>query len=321
VCSTVNYILTQKYEVFHKPQVNFLHTPLIFFKAFFVFRKCERSDILKIARVFPRRTTATPDDALAFVSPPPRSLPDIDEVHVSVTFTYDMEKAEQLAEAWHKTGLPVLMGGAAFNEPGGEFVPGRYLKQGYVITSRGCPNRCPHCAVPMREGYTLRELPVKDGFNILDDNLLACSEEHIRQVFEMLKRQVEKPVFTGGLEARLLQPWHVELLRESKTRRMYFAYDDKDSYEPLVHAGKLLRDGGFTQSSHTARCYVLIGYDDDTMDNAEKRLRQAWAAGFFPFAMLYRDEAGAVREDWRQFQRLWARPQIINEKLKEGFNG
>jgi len=40
-------------------------------------------------------------------------------------------------------------------------------------------------------------------------------------------------------------------------------------------------------------------------------------AGFFPFAMLYRDEKGKVGEDWRRFQRIWARPQIVYHKLKE----
>ena len=88
---------------------------------------------MKIARVFPRRTKATPDDPLAFTGPPPRGgLPDIEEVHVSVAFTYDMEKACQLAEQWMKLGVPVHMGGPAFNMPGGNFVPGMYLKKGYV---------------------------------------------------------------------------------------------------------------------------------------------------------------------------------------------
>ena len=31
---------------------------------------------MKIARVFPRRTKATPDDPLAFTGPPPKGLPD-----------------------------------------------------------------------------------------------------------------------------------------------------------------------------------------------------------------------------------------------------
>ena len=36
-----------------------------------------------IARVFPRRTSATPDDELAFIGDPPLFLPGMDEVHVS----------------------------------------------------------------------------------------------------------------------------------------------------------------------------------------------------------------------------------------------
>lgn len=54
---------------------------------------------MKIARVFPRRTTATPDDELVFFGPPPLLiLPEIDEVHISVAFTYDRPKAEELAK-------------------------------------------------------------------------------------------------------------------------------------------------------------------------------------------------------------------------------
>lgn len=271
---------------------------------------------MRIARVFACRTNATPDDALAFTTPPPKIVPDVDEVHVSVTFTYDMEKAERLAESWAKTGLPVKLGGPAFNIPGGDFVPGLYLRRGYLLTSRGCHNSCWFCSVPKREGG-LRELPVTTGFNVLDDNFLACSDNHISAVFEMLKRQPEKPIFTGGLEAKLLRSWHVELLREAKTRRMYFAYDTADDYEPLIHAGKLLRDGGFSKASHTAKCYVLIGYAGDTLEKAEKRLREAWMAGFFPFAMLYRNDKGEVKPEWNRFQRLWARPWITYQKLKE----
>ena len=244
-------------------------------------------------------------------------LPDIEEVHVSVAFTYDMEKACQLAEQWMKLGVPVHMGGPAFNMPGGDFVPGMYLKKGYVITSRGCPNRCWFCSVPRREGGRLRELPITEGNIVLDDNLLACSRQHIEAVFEMLGRQKERPAFTGGLEARLLRSWHVDLLRESRTQRMYFAYDTPDDYEPLVEAGRLLLAGGFERKSHKACCYVLIGYRGDTMEAAEKRLRDAWKAGFIPYAMLYRDEKGSVDSEWRKFQRLWVRPAIVMSQLKD----
>jgi hypothetical protein len=279
---------------------------------------------MTIARVFPRRTKATPDDVLAFTAPPSKDFlkaldsghQPLDEVHISVAFSYDMQKAEQLAEAWRQVGVPVKMGGPAFNVPGEEFVPGRYLKTGYLITSRGCPNRCPYCAVPAREGYKLRELPIGNGFNILDDNLLACSEEHIRVVFGMLTRQPQKPIFTGGLEAALLRPWHVDLLRQVKTARMYFAYDSPGELEPLVAAGKLLREGGITKASHRAACYVLIGYQGDTMEKAEKRLRAAWDAGFVPYAMLFRDKSGKVNSDWSSFQRRWLVPAMVMKQLK-----
>ncbi|WP_294475626.1 hypothetical protein [uncultured Intestinimonas sp.] len=272
---------------------------------------------MSIVRVFPRRTRATPDDALAFTGPPPgESLPDVQEVHVSVAFTYDLDRGHQLAEAWVRTGLPVRMGGPAFHEPGGDFIPGRYLKHGYVITSRGCPNRCWFCAVPKREGGVLRELPITEGWNVLDDNLLACSEAHIRAVFAMLERQAKRPLFTGGLEARLLRPWHVDLLRSVRATRMYFAYDTPEDYEPLVAAGRLLRQGGISAASHRAACYVLIGYPGDTMEAAERRLADTWRAGFLPYAMLYRDNTGNTDGAWRKFQTSWIRPVSIVAQMR-----
>lgn len=244
-------------------------------------------------------------------------LPPIDEVHVSVAFTYDLPKAEELAEQWEDVA-PVRIGGPALDEPGGEFVPGRYLKKGYVITSRGCPNRCWFCRVPIREGGVIRELEIKEGNNILDDNLLACSESHVREVFAMLKRQkYGRPMFTGGLEAKRLKDWHVELLRKVRPKEIFFAYDTPDDYEPLVEAGKKLLAAGFTTASHTLRTYVLIGWPNDTFDKAEARLMDAIRAGFLPMAMLYRNFEGDRDLEWAKFQRFWARPATVNLKMKQ----
>jgi hypothetical protein len=44
-------------------------------------------------------------------------------------------------------------------------------------------------ALPQKREGPVRELPVCEGANILDDNLLACSEAHIRKVFQMLEGQ------------------------------------------------------------------------------------------------------------------------------------
>jgi hypothetical protein len=262
---------------------------------------------------------ATPTDDLSFYGKrekPGMFLPPIDQVHVSVAFTYDLARAEMLAKEWAHVA-PVSMGGPAFDAPGGDFVPGRYLKPGYVITSRGCPNRCWFCVVPKREGG-IRELPITEGNNILDSNLLACSDEHIKKVFNMLAFQRHgRVMFTGGLEAARLKPWHVEILRQLHPKEMFFAYDTADDLEPLIEAGKMLRQAGFTVASHSMRCYVLCGYPGDTMDHAEVRMLQTIRAGFLPFAMMYRDATGKRDPKWGKFNQYWARPATINLEMKK----
>lgn len=148
----------------------------------------------EILRVFPRKTKATPDDPMAVIGAPTRAILNaggFDEVHISVTFTYDIPKAEMLAKKWEKAGVPVIVGGPAFGDrmtP--SFTPGLYVKKGYTFTSRGCPNHCWFCSVWKVANGRIIELPITDGWNILDDNILATSPEHFKAVIEMLKREI-----------------------------------------------------------------------------------------------------------------------------------
>lgn len=270
---------------------------------------------MTLARVFPRRTNATPTDSMAFVGEP-MFWAAADEVHISVTFSWDMKEAERLAREW-KHIAPVKMGGPAMGAAGGDFIPGMYLRKGYTITSRGCPNNCWFCSVPKREG-DIRELPIRDGWNVLDDNLLACSDEHIHKVFDMLKMQTHPIELTGGLEAARLFPWHAKALRELHPKQLFFAYDTPDDRDPLYYAGKLLLAKGFTRASHSLRAYVLIGYPHDTFEAADIRLRDCMAAGFLPHAMLYRDEIGSRDPQWARFQKTWARPAIRAKEYIQG---
>ena len=267
---------------------------------------------MKILRVFPRRTAATPDDDLVRIGYPDLFPPECDEIHVSVTFTYDLPKAEKMAEAWSHIA-PVKIGGPATGMAGGNFIPGRYLKCGYVITSRGCPNRCWFCVVPGREG-DIRELPITDGWRVQDNNLLACSREHIRGVFAMLSRQPKRAVFQGGLEAARMEPWIAASLALLRPRSIYFAYDSPSDKDALASAIVMLRGIGYNWG-HSLSAYVLIGYAHDSFSAAEGRLRFVLSLGVLPFAMLYRDEAGKVDQKWRRFQREWCRPTIVASKL------
>lgn len=272
---------------------------------------------MRLIRIFPRKTKATPTDELAYFGPPDM-FAEADEVHVSVTFTYDKPKAEQLAEQWQVVA-PVKVGGVAYGDPGADFVPGRYIKPGYIFTSRGCPRRCWFCSVWKRDPVP-RLLPIIDGWNVLDDNLLACPRDHVEAVFAMLKRQKRRVEFTGGLEALSLQDYQVELLASLKPRpTMFWAYDPGDKFETLEYAARRLLAAGFTAESHRMRTYVLIGYPKDTPALAEERMQQMLGIGFTPMAMLWKPETPSQEkyrpdESWRAFQRRWARPAIIHAK-------
>jgi hypothetical protein len=130
----------------------------------------------------------------------------------------------------------------------------------------------------------------------------------------MLKRQPKRARFTGGLEPAMLTRWHAEQIAELKPDALWFACDTPDDEEPLREAGRLMRDVGITEASHTLMCYVLIGYPKDTMDEADRRLRMVRDAGFGPQAMLWRDNHGNANLDWKRFQRVWARPSIVFSK-------
>lgn len=270
---------------------------------------------MRLIRVFPRKTKASPVDALSYFGPPDL-FAEADEVHVSVTFTVDKPRAEALAEQWGVVA-PVKIGGVAYGDPGAEFVSGRYIKPGYVFTSRGCPRRCWFCSVWKRDPVP-RLLPIQDGWNILDDNLLACPEAHVRAVFAMLSKQGRRVEFTGGLEALSLQDYQVDLLASLTPRpNCFFAYDPGDAFETMQSAAKRLLEAGFTARSHRLRSYVLIGYPKDTIEAADKRLRDVLALGFTPHAMLWQPEHKNAEKhrpgpQWRAFQRMWARPALIH---------
>jgi hypothetical protein len=275
---------------------------------------------MRLLRVFPRRTKATPDDALAYVGEPDLFAQG-DAVHISVAFTWDKPYAEALAESWRHVA-PVTVGGVAYGDRGEEFEPGQYIKAGYTFTSRGCPRRCWFCSVWKRDPEP-RLLPIREGWNILDDNLLACPEWHVRAVFAMLQRQGRRIAFTGGLEALALQDYQVELLAGLKPRpNCFFAYDPGDAFETLAYAASRLLEAGFTRQSHRLRCYVLIGYPKDTFELATERLEAIAGIGFTPMAMLWRpehpsQERYAPNDAWRTFQRRWARPAIIHARQED----
>lgn len=242
--------------------------------------------------------------------------PFYDEVHISVAFTWDVEKAMWLKEQWKAFGVNVKVGGPAIDGEGSKFTPGMYLKRGAVITSRGCPNHCPWCFVKK----PLEELPVSQGNNILDNNVLACSKPHLDNVFAMLGSQ-HYINFSGGLEATRVTDEIAERLRGLRIRQLFLAYDDQSRLKDLKKAVSILRK--YFKREYI-RCFVLMGFkDNDTITKARDRLIEAWNIGTIPFAMLYRSDEGLCPQgpskQWRRLQKYWTRPAYIKKMAKNNF--
>jgi len=261
-------------------------------------------------RVFPRKTKWTPNDELAFVGDPPLFRPPDQAVRISVTFTWDLFRAKMLHQAWNDYYSDVKVGGPALGDPGGEFEPGRFIKEGITITSRGCNNKCSWCLVPKREGK-LRELKIKPGYIIEDNNLLQCSRKHIEAVFEMLKEQNEPINFAGGLDARLLKEWHIKLFDTIKINQIWFSCDLPHHIQYIYKIAPMLSHYPLNKK----RCYVLVGYNGENQEQAELRLNDIFNIGFLPFAQHYRainDKHTDPR--WAKFLKKWCRPAAIKAK-------
>jgi len=251
----------------------------------------------------------TPQDKMAFIGDPPLFQPEADEVHISVTFTWDINAGYRLKRAWGEYYSKVLIGGLAINGSRGQFIPGRYLKHGITITSRGCNRKCPWCLVPEKEGK-IKLLEVKQGWIIQDNNLLMTPRSHQDKVYRMLQKLNRPAWFNGGIDARLVDDWFVDQVRKIKIGGIFLSADSIDILKYLKEAVEKL---GFL-GREKLRCYVLIGFNhDETIDEARERLIEVWNIGCLPFAQLYRpaDIERVYNSEWRNLARKWMRPAIM----------
>lgn len=267
----------------------------------------------RILRVFPRQTSMTPMDALAFVGDPPLALfrpkpEQIAEVHVSVTFTWDIEEGNRLVHAWANYYPVVRMGGPALGHCGEDFVAGRYVRHGVTFTTRGCNRNCPWCLVPGREGL-LRELPdFPAGHIIQDNNILQAYRHHWELVIQMLSTQ-RAVTFAGGLDARLLTGQIADDLQLLRIKELFLAADCEQALPALEKALARLRE----LPRYKKRVYVMIAYNGESIADAQSRLEAVWQMGAIPFAQLYQpaDRYLQYDQEWRTLARTWSRPAAI----------
>ena len=156
--------------------------------------------------------------------------------------------------------------------------------------TRGCPNRCPWCVVPRKEGMIrphaeLSEFIADRKEAILMDNNVLASDFGLSQIEEIVRRGIRVD-FNQGLDARIIagNPDIARLLARVKwIRYIRMAYDHAVNEEPVMKAIENLKAAGV--KPYRMFFYVLI----KDVEDALHRIEQLRSAGVTPFAQPYRD--------------------------------
>jgi hypothetical protein len=134
-----------------------------------------------------------------------------DTSFISCTFSYLKDKAEQLAEQLQTRGRSVKLGGVAYRVWDDSVSALEHHNPDATYTSRGCPRKCPWCIVPEMFKHGLIEFENwKPKRIICDDNVLATSKPHFDSIIDKLLLSDETGFDFQGVDARFLQPYHVE---------------------------------------------------------------------------------------------------------------
>jgi hypothetical protein len=212
-------------------------------------------------------------------------------LYISVPFTWLVQDARELAARW-KRGK-VLIGGPGLMVPNDcpGYDPILFHNPLATFTTRGCPNACPFCAVPKLEGDLTEIKHFRPAPVICDNNLLAASKRHIREVVDKIKIY---PLvdFNQGLEARRFTPAIADMLGELRCK-VRFSFDSWGQESKLKDAVDLCRE----RSTKDIGIYVLIGYKDNPEDaKAKLELVRSW--GLRPNPMRYQPLDAKVKNEY-----------------------
>lgn len=159
------------------------------------------------------------------------------------------------------------------------------------FTSRGCIRKCPFCVVPQKEGeikHWARIYEFWDGRHreiiLLDNNLLASPNWH-ETLSDLIKEGI-KVDFNQGLDIRLIDEEKVWFLKQVRTKKLRFAFDNL-IYEQAVREGiELLLKQGIP--SRKLSFYVLVGFNTANGKDAVERVKILKSYNVDIYPMIYK---------------------------------
>lgn len=163
------------------------------------------------------------------------------------------------------------------------------LDAGIGFTTRGCIRKCDFCFVPKKEGKLHQVGEIGDLINprsknvIILDNNFTADPDVLEKLAEIKARDLTIDI-TQGIDVRLMSPEIAKALSEVKhLRHLHYAWD----LMPFEHK---VMDGIGILSKYVKvwrhLCFMLVGFDT-SFEEDMYRLRKIAELGVSPYAMIF----------------------------------
>ena len=189
----------------------------------------------------------------------------------------------------------------------------------YGFLTRGCPNCCPWCVVPRKEGrirpyMDCEEIAIEGRTKLvlMDNNILAAGDYAVSQLEKIIERGYRVD-FNQALDARLVDDRFACLLAQCKwiDRRIRFGCDTPKQIEHCERAISMINGYGYRGE------YFLYTMLNDDFRECYERIHYWWvrnheqranhAPNIYPYAQPYRDPDNPKRPvpEWQKDVARW----------------
>ena len=140
---------------------------------------------------------------------------------------------------------------------------------------------------------------------LLDPNILAAPN-----AMELLQQLVDSGAwidFTQGLDIRLFEKQHADLIKQMKVKKIHFALDSMKNYDSMIEKFKQVKKW-LKFSNRKMGVYVLTNFDTSWEDDL-LRIYTLKEIGFKPFVMIF--DKPLADQKFIHLQRWVNAPQLF----------
>ena len=211
-------------------------------------------------------------------------------------------------------------------QPDYSIYPGIRADTAFGFLTRGCPNKCPWCVVPKKEGAIRPYMDCDDiaiegrtKLVLMDNNILAAGDYAKQQMRKIIERGY-KVDFNQAIDARLMTDEFATLMASMKwiDRRIRFGCDTTAQIKHCEQAIQMLNDK-FFHGEYFIYCMLNDDFQESysRVEYWERRSKQTrrdkLPQRILPYSQPYRDPMKRVHEfpQWQKDLTHWVNNRAL----------